>query len=237
MKKPKRIIIVRHAESVSNAAGDAHLDIPTYAYGLTEKGEGQALMAGKSLKEMIGEESVLFISSDYLRAKLTLKGILQSFLKHKNVEIKLNPSLREIERAGANKSWGENVTPFYNQEKGGDQGETYAHAYDRLGGFWAGLKADMILGDLPENVVIVTHDKTIRSLMTLIYDAGHQLFEKLKVPNNTHIIPFILNDKGKYESASDYTKELDKHPRTIKAFIDGVDQASHEAQLKKALAI
>jgi broad specificity phosphatase PhoE len=50
--------------------------VPDNSLHLTADGRSQALDAGKRLKELIGDESVRFIVSPYVRAKETFNGIL-----------------------------------------------------------------------------------------------------------------------------------------------------------------
>jgi bisphosphoglycerate-dependent phosphoglycerate mutase len=63
--KPKRIILIRHGESESNADKNQRAMVPDYAVNLTSKGQKQARQAGKEIREMIGAET-LFVYCRHL---------------------------------------------------------------------------------------------------------------------------------------------------------------------------
>ncbi|MCX6744338.1 MAG: histidine phosphatase family protein [Candidatus Parcubacteria bacterium] len=74
---PKRIVMVRHAESEGNARGrdDESLEqIPNFKFHLTEKGIAQAQATGKYLREKFGDFKALFTST-YLRTQETLAAM------------------------------------------------------------------------------------------------------------------------------------------------------------------
>jgi broad specificity phosphatase PhoE len=71
---PRRIVMVRHAESEGNARGrdDESLEqTPNYQFHLTEKGISQAQATGNYLREKFGEFNACFVST-YLRTQETL---------------------------------------------------------------------------------------------------------------------------------------------------------------------
>lgn len=51
---PKRIILVRHGESVGNVNEEAYATTPDWAIPLTENGKNQARHLGSQLEEIIG---------------------------------------------------------------------------------------------------------------------------------------------------------------------------------------
>lgn len=56
---PKRLILVRHGESEGNIDPLLYCRVPDNAMHLTELGYEQAVAAGKSIKKIIGDESVV----------------------------------------------------------------------------------------------------------------------------------------------------------------------------------
>ena len=69
--KPKRIILVRHGESESNADWDKNETIPDYAIKLTSKGADQARQSGETIKQIIGDETLHVYLSPYARTRET----------------------------------------------------------------------------------------------------------------------------------------------------------------------
>lgn len=72
---PKKLVFVRHGESegnVLNANDRIGLEVPTYAYGLTERGKLQAAITGKFLMEKFGLFDVYY-TSYYERSIDTMK--------------------------------------------------------------------------------------------------------------------------------------------------------------------
>jgi hypothetical protein len=51
---PKRIILVRHGESVGNVNEEAYATTPDWAIPLTQNGKNQARRLGSQLEEIIG---------------------------------------------------------------------------------------------------------------------------------------------------------------------------------------
>jgi len=74
--RPGRLILIRHGESEANAKRDITENVPDHALHLTQKGREQAAAAGRRLHEVIGDESVTFIVSPYVRAKETFNGLM-----------------------------------------------------------------------------------------------------------------------------------------------------------------
>ncbi len=74
--KAKRIILIRHAESLGNEDETTYVHTPDWKIGLTDKGQMQASEAGVKLRDLIGpDESVYFYVSPYVRTQETLRGI------------------------------------------------------------------------------------------------------------------------------------------------------------------
>eukprot|EP00316_Scyphosphaera_apsteinii_P002027 CAMPEP_0119319284 /NCGR_PEP_ID=MMETSP1333-20130426/48987_1 /TAXON_ID=418940 /ORGANISM="Scyphosphaera apsteinii, Strain RCC1455" /LENGTH=298 /DNA_ID=CAMNT_0007325655 /DNA_START=345 /DNA_END=1241 /DNA_ORIENTATION=- len=61
---------------------------------LTERGFAQGVVAGLQIRKLVGDESVRFFHSPYVRAKQTLLAILQAF-DSQTVQVSSEPRLRE----------------------------------------------------------------------------------------------------------------------------------------------
>ena len=80
---PSRLILVRHGQSEGNVDSSLYGVIPDNQIALTEKGIMQARQAGREIRNIIGDESLRFFYSPYLRAKQTLEEIIrEGFADH-----------------------------------------------------------------------------------------------------------------------------------------------------------
>ena len=68
---PKRIILVRHGESLGNEDERAYSNIPDWKIGLTNRGEQQSKQAGQDLQELCRGERLFTYVSPYNRAMQT----------------------------------------------------------------------------------------------------------------------------------------------------------------------
>lgn len=137
--RPKRIILVRHGLSEGNVDSSAYSRTPDSQIALTERGFAQATVAGLQIRQLVGNESVRFFYSPYLRARQTMLGILQAF-NNEPVQISSEPRLREqdfgnfqdpaqmYERMKERQHFGRFYFRFPNGEAGTD-------VYDRMASF------------------------------------------------------------------------------------------------------
>lgn len=214
MPQPKRIILIRHGESAKNADGKAYAKVPTYAYGLTDKGKHQAKQAGKKLKETIGDESTIFYVSDYWRTRETFAGIAESFPEGIRANVRFEPLLREITLQGRNMPSEEPGAPmshFYDQSRGGRDGEAPVQVYDRICSFLNEVKFDWIIGTRKEqNAVVVAHNYTMRCILTKMSGRGMEAFDKMREPKNCEIITLTLQENGLYLPSTDLCETKDQ---------------------------
>eukprot|EP00536_Pseudo-nitzschia_multiseries_P014176 jgi/Psemu1/213959/e_gw1.665.26.1 len=80
---PKRIILLRHGESLGNVDDTAYSTIPDWKIPLTRRGERQALRAAKELAELIDGESLFAYCSPYKRAIGTW-NIIEDYIEDNN---------------------------------------------------------------------------------------------------------------------------------------------------------
>ena len=92
--RPNRIILVRHGESQGNVNKSLYTTTPDSQVQLTTRGFEQGLAAGQQLRGIVGDESVCFLYSPYMRTRQTLLGILQSW-RGRRVDFFAEPRLRE----------------------------------------------------------------------------------------------------------------------------------------------
>lgn len=125
--RPRRIILVRHGESLGNVDETAYTQIPDSKICLTEKGWKQALKCGHDIRELIeGDHSddwkVYFYVSPYNRTLQTLRGIGIAFDRERIAGVREEPRLREQDFGGCLRlsscrqfrlAWAFNVLHFY----------------------------------------------------------------------------------------------------------------------------
>ena len=191
--KPQNIFIVRHGESEGNANKDIYLSKPDYSLLLTEKGQTQALEAGKILRNIIGNESISVYYSPFFRSRQTTDLLLKSF-SHSQYhldDIREEPRLREQEWTnriqgvldGAEEErdlYGHFYYRFHN-------GESCADVYDRVSDFFNSLHRDFLKPTQPPNVIISSHGMTNRLFIMRWFHLTTEEFEMLSNPHNCEI--------------------------------------------------
>lgn len=91
---PKRIILVRHGESLGNTNEAAYSTIPDSKIPLTTRGRQQAVEVGKRITELIGsDEAITIYTSPYLRTKQTLAAMLTELQTNPILAIREEPRL------------------------------------------------------------------------------------------------------------------------------------------------
>jgi broad specificity phosphatase PhoE len=91
---PQRILLVRHGQSEGNTDRFVYARTPDSKVSLTARGFAQGVVAGLQIRNLVGNESVRFFVSPYMRARQTLLAILQAF-DGRDVRVSLEPRLRE----------------------------------------------------------------------------------------------------------------------------------------------
>ena len=79
--RPRRIVLLRHGESLGNVDESAYVRTADWRIALTDRGRQQAVEAGRHLRDKISEDNakVLFYHSPYLRTKQTLDELIPYF--------------------------------------------------------------------------------------------------------------------------------------------------------------
>ncbi len=215
--KPKRIVLIRHGESVGNVDRSVYCSTPDYAVQLTDKGKNQAEAAGVKLKELAGNESVKFYISPFWRTRQTFQQILKAFPSISHTDAYEDSRLREQEWSGRLPEKGfdeaaENERNIYGHfYYRFDGGESCADVSDRVTSFMNTLHRDFEKKDFPENCVIVTHGKTFRVILMRWLHLSVEEFELLKNPKNCEFGILELQEDGRYKLVTEHEKyvELD----------------------------
>lgn len=209
--KPKRIILVRHGESIGNVDRSIYATIPDYKLTLTEHGEKQALDCGVKLSKIITGQTCFFYVSPLWRTRKTFQLIAKAFDEKliKHIE---EPRIREQEWGHLK---GEEESRKIDAER--DQygvfyyripdGESAADVYDRVSDFFGTLHRDFKKKHFPDNCVIITHGMTIRLFLMKWFHWTVEEFEQLKNPSNCSMFILEQNEQGKYKLITEPEKK------------------------------
>jgi len=207
--KPKRILLLRHAESEGNVNKEIYKTKPDYALNLTPNGHKQATDAGIKLQSLIKRESVSCYVSPFYRTRQTYGNIVP-FLNIK--EMREDPRLREQEWCGKLRVNGYD----YNTEEERDAfghfyyrfhgGESCADVFDRISTFLETLHRDFEKETNPNNCIIVTHGMTLRVILMRWFHMTVEDFELLRNPKNAKFVVMELQPNGKYKLITEMEK-------------------------------
>jgi len=204
MPKPKRIILVRHAQSLSNVDPYVRKRTPDHKIPLTETGHQQAFEAGQKIKAILGDERTAIYTSPFLRTRQTAMEIARALNPYQIERLREDPQLREQE-------WGN----FYEEDEMAHivrerinhgiffyrlpDGESGADVYSRSALFLDSIHRDFIKPYFPENAIVVTHGLTMRLLLTRWLHWTVEEFENTVNPKNAQFYQMFLNADNHYE--------------------------------------
>ena len=92
---PKRIILVRHGESLGNVSEAAYCSISDWKIPLTTGGYEKSVSVGEEILNLVGGSSapLFFYCSPYLRTKQTLHGMMQKLSENPIIGAREEPQL------------------------------------------------------------------------------------------------------------------------------------------------
>ena len=224
-RRPRRIILIRHGQSVGNDDKSVYAHIPDNRIPLTQLGMQQAEDGGDKLKRLVQDESVLFYVSPFLRSKQTFDGIVRSFPREQ-YRVREDPRIREqewgnlqdptsMERILAERS---HVGRFYYRFSDGESG---ADVFDRVSSFMESLFRELMQDSPAQNVVLISHGLFIRLFLMRFFRWTVDQYSALWNPSNGQFI--ILERDEPFGSYVLKTKL--KHDR----FIEGENNNSKNA--------
>ncbi|MEW1677428.1 histidine phosphatase family protein [Streptomyces noursei] len=200
MARPRRIVLLRHGESVGNVDDTVYEREPDHALALTRTGLRQAQEAGHRLRAMFGNERISAYVSPYRRTHQTFRSL---DLDPGNVRIREEPRLREQDWGNwqdrddvrRQKAYRDAYGHFFYRFA---QGESGADVYDRVGAFLESLWRSFEDPHHPPNVLIVTHGLTMRLFCMRWFHWSVADFESLSNPGNAEWRTLILGSDGRY---------------------------------------
>lgn len=224
--KPKRIILIRHGESIGNTDRSVYEHTPDYAVQLTPKGLGQAEEAGRKLKTLLKKESAFFYVSPFWRTRQTFTSIVTNNFEPSQYQYREEPRIREQEWGGLRheklsaeiQKIRDSYGSFYYRFP---DGESCADVYDRCSSFFDSLFRDFQHYDYADNAVFVSHGMTIRIILMRWFHWTVEHFERLRNPHNCQSFVLELQDDGKYKLLTQLKEyESPIHPYQFPIILD-----------------
>ncbi|ORY06988.1 phosphoglycerate mutase-like protein [Basidiobolus meristosporus CBS 931.73] len=233
-QRPRKIILLRHGESVANLDKSIHRVVPDHKIRLTKKGVEQAREAGKRLQqEILPTDKLQFYVSPYLRTRQTFKE-LSSTLSTKEYIVYEEPRLRE-------QDWGNFQAPPEIMKKICEEREKYGHfyyripngesgadVYDRLSTFIESLHRAFDKPDFPSVLVLVTHGLMARLFVMRWFRTSVEEFES---QDNLRHCEFIVMEKTPDERYKlNATLRKWKEPDVYEELMVRTDAAAQEVE-------
>lgn len=199
--RPRRIILMRHGQSMGNVNEAAYVTTADWRIPITGRGREQAKEAGKLLREKICEKdaSVVFYYSPYLRTKQTLDEILPYFSDDEIISCLEEPRMSEqqignfqnVQQVLDAKAERSKFGRFYYRFPSGEAG---LDVYSRVSSFIPTLVRDCTQHDIAGhnldnlNIVIVTHGLALRLFLMRWFQWSVHDFEQSQNPRNCELV-------------------------------------------------
>jgi broad specificity phosphatase PhoE len=203
---PKRIILVRHGESLGNEDESAYSKIPDWKIGLTNRGEQQSKQAGQDLAELCRGERLFTYVSPYDRTMQTWQFMKEELQAPKSGEplvtligTRQEPRIAEQQfgnfqdpgKVQMAKEERRNFGRFFFRFPNGESG---LDVYNRATSFLSTLGRDISTlrdMDIPMedcNILVVTHGLTLRLFLMRYFQLTVEEFEQSHNPNNSKLL-------------------------------------------------
>lgn len=193
--------MVRHGESEANVDRNITSVVPDHALHLTEKGRGQAHEAGEMLKELLGDQTVHFIVSPYVRTRETFNGIAHAWGGAQDLRWSQEVLIREQEYGNYDKP---NMAELHRMKLDFGQfyyrfpeGESVVDVYNRAGMFvndlyrrWERAKE--------ENLVLVSHGIFLLAFLMRFFRYTVKDFYELAALKNCEVIVLEREDNASF---------------------------------------
>ena len=200
---PKRIIVIRHAESKEDVDKTVYAHTFDLDIALSPNGEKQSINVSSALAGRIDGKHVHFYISPGLRLRQTYDLMTAHFPKSLSSTFTVEPLIlkqfwgdvtvenrREIEIARYKE--GVLIYRFPNGESG-------PQLVARFKLFVESLRTDFQREDFPENIVILTHGFEMRVFLMVWFCWSTSYFESLANPRNCEMVTLSLQANGSYK--------------------------------------
>jgi len=170
----------------------------------------QALEAGKTLKEIVKDESLFFYVSPMWRTRSTFEQITKglgrkdfTYLEEPRIREQEWGHLRDLEECKKVEADRDAYGTFYFRIP---DGESAADVFDRVSDFFGTMHRDFEKPNYPENTVIITHGMSIRLFLMKWFHWTVEEFEVLKNPANCEIVVLEKDSNNKYTLKTPFRK-------------------------------
>jgi len=225
LKRPKRLIFIRHGESEANVNRKITETVPDQLLHLTTKGREQALDAGVRLRALLGDETVKFTVSPYTRTRETTNGILHAWGSQK---IKVSEDVRIREQEHGNFDSPDIRTLHKEKNQFGafyyrfPNGESPADCFDRASMFLETLYRSWEDNE-HNNHVFVSHGMMILVILVRLMRMDIQKFECFESLKNCEFVVLERpNLDPKYDIAFTWAPGDEKHYHGLRVKDDDV---------------
>lgn len=212
-RRPRRLILIRHGQSEGNVVRDVTKHVPDHMLHLTAHGRKQALAGGVNLKSLVGNESINFIHSPYVRTQETLNGILRAFGGREKHDVSEDPFIREQDFGNFD---GDDSTKLHQLKKlfgkfyfRFPEGESPADVYVRAGLFLESLYRRWE-SRYVENLVIVSHELFIVCFLIRLFRWPVEDYNRLEDIKNCELIILERGAGLKYDITSTWAPDGEK---------------------------
>ncbi|GER51191.1 phosphoglycerate/bisphosphoglycerate mutasefamily protein [Striga asiatica] len=209
---PKRIILVRHGESLVNEDESVLQHIPNHKIKLSQTGRSQARITASKILDMIispgGSSLLLFYVSPSSRTRETAQEIASRVVpKERVVGVREECRLREqhfgnfqdLEERRKIKSTRNTYGKFFYRVP---QGES-----SFIEGLWRDMEVNKLKCDEELNLVVVSHGLTILLFLMKWFNWTVNEFEALANPSNCECRVLELGHNGEYSLAIHHKPE------------------------------
>lgn len=244
-RRPRRIILVRHGQSVGNVDAQVYADTPDWKVGLTAKGREQSQAAGRGFRALLDSDPspgpVFIYSSPYKRCKETVDNLLAGadIGEDRIAGRREEPRIREQDFGNFQDPQKMKECKVCRDEFGRffyrfPNGESGADVYDRVSTFFESLYREMEFGLItPEtSLLLVTHGLTARLILMRWYHWSVESFEATYNPGNAQL---MVMDRQLDESGGLYYSLSAETIRTIR--LPEEAQAAEKSERQRQLLI
>jgi broad specificity phosphatase PhoE len=227
-QRPLRIILIRHGQSEGNVKRDVTQSTPDHLIHLTQQGREEALQTGRNLKSLVGEESIKFIVSPYVRTQETVAGIAHAFGGGRKLDISEDLFIREQDFGNFESG---NMKELHKEKKAFGkfyyrfpEGESPADVYNRAGLFLESMYRRWEVKYV-DNTVIVSHELFLKVFIMRMFRYPVKDYYNIRDLFNAEM---IVLERGQdsliYDIAYTWAPGKDKQTGGVKKRTDKPDQ-------------
>lgn len=222
---PKRMILIRHGESLGNRDEGEYSRTPDWKISLTDRGREQALNAGQRLKQIVGDDPLCVFVSPYQRTQQTLHEVLKAIPDDQILTLREDPRLREQDTGNLQNAkemsrlWKERdeFGRFFYRFPNGENG---ADVCDRVSSFLEMVAREKEVSSLPydTNQIIVTHGLLMRLFVKRWFHLRVEVFHQMVNPPNCGFVVFERHGRNREQrlTLTEESREILRIPPSVK---------------------